>query len=445
MPSTPPTAVAHPRHGAHVLGDGQTRFGLWAPLAQHVALDLDGRTTALQHAGEGWWQTTTDAPHGTRYAYRLDDGAPLPDPASRWLPDGVHDAAAVLDVSQLHRGARTFQAPPLTGAVIYELHIGAFTPEGTFDAAVEHLPALVELGVTHVEVMPVNAFDGHHGWGYDGVAWWAVHQPYGGPERFAAFVTACHDAGLAVVLDVVHNHLGPSGNHLSRFGPYLQTDAESTWGKAINLDGPGSGPVRGFILDSAVAWLRDFGVDALRLDAVHALVDASPTHLLAEMADRVGDLAEAQGRRLTLIAESDRNDPRTVTPRALGGLGLDGQWADDLHHAIHCAVTGEDDGYYVDFTDPLEKVAAAYRNGFVYDGSLVSPFRGRVVGAPLPPQVSSRRLVACIQNHDQVGNRAAGDRLTTLVPPDLVRIAIALLCLAPHTPMLFMGEEYGET
>jgi maltooligosyltrehalose trehalohydrolase len=448
QPTLAPAAVtATSRHGAHVLDDARVRFGLWAPDAARVDLDLGGRLQPLRADGDGWWSLVAEAAHGDRYAYRLDGGEALPDPAARWLPDGVHAPAAVLDVRRLRPDALPFGAPPITGGVVYELHIGTATTEGTFAAAADEvLPGLRELGVTHVEVMPVNAFDGARGWGYDGVQWHAVHQPYGGPEGFAAFVEAAHAAGLAVILDVVHNHLGPSGNHLPRFGPYLQADAESSWGRVINLDGPRSGPVRELIIGNALMWLRDFGVDALRLDAVHALDDrGSARHLLAELSDAVAGLAETVGRPLELIAETDRNDPATITPTAQGGLGMDAQWADDLHHAIHVAVTGEVDGYYADYAEPVEALARAYAHGFVYDGSRRSAFRDRVVGAPLPPWTSSRRLIACVQNHDQVGNRPAGDRLTAQVEPDLVRVAIALLCAAPHTPMLFMGEEYGET
>ena len=432
-------------HGARPIDDTVTSFGLWAPAAEEVVLVVAGEERPMADAGDGWWHTSAVANHGTRYAYRLDGDDPLPDPAARWLPDGVHGPSAVVDPRTWAFEADRFRATPVTGGVIYELHIGTFTTEGTFAAATEHLEALVDLGVTHVEVMPVNGFDGAHNWGYDGVAWWAVHQAYGGPDGLAAFVDACHRVGLAVILDVVHNHLGPSGNYLPRFGPYLQSDAESTWGRVINLDGPQSGPVRDFVIGSALAFLRDHRVDGLRLDAVHALDDrGSATHVLAELADAVTDLSERTGRPLDLIAETDRNDPSWIRPRSVGGMGLDAQWADDVHHTIHVAVTGETDGYYVDYVDPLAKLVRAWTNGLVHDG-VHSTFRDRIVGARVPDDVSSRRLVACIQNHDQVGNRAAGDRLTTLVDADMVRVAAALLCVSPHTPMLFQGEEYGET
>ena len=416
-------------------------FRVWAPKAREVLLELDGgEDVVLSPLPRGWHEVRTEATPGQRYGYRLDGGPLRPDPASRWQPEGVHRPSAVY----LPPGAAdsAFQARPISSAVIYELHVGTFTPDGTFDAAIGHLRQLADLGVTHVEVLPVNAYNGTHGWGYDGVAWYAVHEPYGGPEGFRRFVEACHAAGLAVVLDAVYNHLGPSGNYLGGFGPYMTDRYRTPWGAGLNLDGEDSDPVRSFIVGNALYWLRDFGVDALRLDAVHGLIDGSAVHILAELRDAVADLAVELGRPLQLIAESDRSDPQTVRPRDVGGTGLDAQWADDLHHAIHTAITGERDGYYVDYAG-LTDVAEAYQRGFLYDGRY-SVHRRRTVGAPLA-DVQGYRLVGCIQNHDQVGNRAAGDRLTTLVAPELVEVAAVLLCASPYTPMLFMGEEYGET
>ena len=438
--------VIHPStdHGPAFHDDGTVTFRVWAPHAKEVVLELDRTATALQPHAHGWHQVRTTAAHGQDYAYRLDGGPLRPDPASRWLPDGVHGRSRLVDPAGLSdaRPTSAFRAAPISGAAIYELHIGTFTPEGTFDAAAQRLGGLADLGITHVEVMPVNAFNGTHGWGYDGVAWYAVHQPYGGPEAFARFVDACHARGMAVVLDVVYNHLGPSGNYLSEFGPYLTDRYRTPWGDGLNLDGEDSDPVRRFITDNAVQWLRDYGVDGLRLDAVHGLVDGSAVHILAELHDAVARLSVAQGRPLQLIAESDRCDPQTIRGRDVGGAGLDAQWADDLHHAIHTAVTGETDGYYVDYAG-LPDVAEAYRRGFLYDGRY-SVYRRRTVGAPLG-DVPGYRLISHIQNHDQVGNRAAGDRLTTLVSPELVEVAAVLLCASPMTPMLFMGDEYGET
>ena len=439
-----PTISPRAQHGPQFHGDGTVTFRVWAPHAKAAVLELDGREVELEPRTHGWFAVRTEGAHGQRYGFRLDGGPLRPDPAARWLPGGVHEPAALVDPELLREAQPTtsFRGPALSAAAIYELHIGTFTPDGTFDAAVQHLDDIANLGITHVEVMPVNAFNGTHGWGYDGVAWYAVHEPYGGPEAFARFVDACHRHGLGVILDVVYNHLGPSGNYLGEFGPYLTDRYRTPWGEGLNLDGEDSDAVRAFILGNAVGWLRDYGIDGLRLDAVHGLIDGSAVHILAELRDAVDRLATIEGRPLILIAESDRCDPQTVRPRELGGLGMDGQWADDLHHAIHTALTGESDGYYVDYAG-LPDVAEAYQRGFLYDGRY-SVFRGRTVGAPLG-DVPGYRLVSHIQNHDQVGNRATGDRLTTLVDPELVEIAAVLLCASPLTPMLFMGDEYGET
>ncbi|MPZ74673.1 MAG: malto-oligosyltrehalose trehalohydrolase [Nitriliruptorales bacterium] len=430
-------------HGPGFHGDGTVTFRVWAPAATQVTLDLDGAHADLVPHAHGWHELRLPAEHGQDYGYMIDGGPLRPDPASRWQPDGVHAASRLFDPNSVASpDAAVFRAAPISSAVIYELHIGTVTPEGTFDAATRRLAQLADLGVTHVEVMPINAFNGTRGWGYDGVAWYAAHEPYGGPQGFARFVHACHSRGLGVILDVVYNHLGPIGNYLPDFGPYLTDLYRTPWGGAVNLDGPDSDPVRAFIVGNAVYWLSTFGVDGLRLDAVHALIDMSSVHILAELSEAVAALSVRQGRPLALVAESDRNDPQTIRRREVGGMGLDAQWADDLHHALHTAVTGEHDGYYVDYGGLID-VAGAYQRGFVYDGHY-SVHRRRTVGAPLH-DVPGYRLVTSIQNHDQVGNRAVGDRLTTLVAPELVEVAIVLLCASPTTPMLFMGEEYGET
>ncbi|HEV2089046.1 MAG TPA: malto-oligosyltrehalose trehalohydrolase [Cryptosporangiaceae bacterium] len=397
----------------------------------------------LAPVGGGWWRLDVpDAGPGTDYAFLLDDSDdPLPDPRARWLPHGVHGASRVYDHAVFAWTDHGWTGRQLPGAVLYELHIGTFTPDGTFDAAIERLDHLVDLGVDLVEVLPVNGFNGVHNWGYDGVAWYAVHEPYGGPDGLKRFVDACHARGLGVVLDVVHNHLGPSGNYLPRFGPYLKA-GRNTWGDLLNLDGPDSDPVRRHILDNVAMWLRDYHVDALRLDAVHALADTRATHLLEEMARETEALSTHLGRPLSLIAESDLNDPRLVTAREAGGYGLHAAWDDDVHHALHAALTGERHGYYNDFGS-LATLATALEGAYVHAGTW-SSFRGRVHGRPVDRvNVAGHRFVVFLQNHDQIGNRAVGDRITATLGPDLLKVGALLLLTSPFTPMLFMGEEWG--
>jgi maltooligosyltrehalose trehalohydrolase len=434
------------RHGPALHDDGTITFRVWAPYRQQVDLIRDGHEpVAMTPRPHGWHSTRVPGGAGDRYAFSLDGGDPRPDPATQRQPDGVHAPGEVVDRAAFRwsDGESRWRPPQLSSAVIYELHIGTFTPEGTFDAAVAHLAGLRHVGVTHIEVMPVAAFNGPHGWGYDGVCWYAVHEPYGGPHAFARFVDACHRADLAVILDVVYNHFGPSGSYHGEFGPYLTDRYSTPWGSAINFDHDGADAVRAFVVDNALMWLADFHVDGLRLDAVHALHDGTATPILRELSTAVDRLSEQVGRPLALIAESDQGDPRTVLPRPAGGMGLAAQWLDDLHHAIHVTVTGERDAYYADY-EGLPEVVAAYARGFVFDGRW-SDYRQRTVGTPLPDGVSGRRLVACIQNHDQVGNRAFGRRLTVLADDDRVRFAIGLLGVAPTVPMLFMGDEYGAT
>ncbi|MFI9510865.1 malto-oligosyltrehalose trehalohydrolase [Nocardia sp. NPDC052566] len=416
-----------------------TTFEVWAPRAELVRLDLDGVIHPMTcHAG-GWWRAEVPAAPDARYGYLLDDDpAVLPDPRSPRQPDGVHARSALHTLDPAGWTDTHWTGRPLAGAVYYELHVGTFTPEGTFDAAVERLGHLVDLGVTVVELMPVNAFDGVHNWGYDGVLWYAVHEPYGGPDGLQRFVNACHAEGLAVALDVVHNHLGPSGNYLPRFGPYL-TEGRNTWGQSLNLY---SDEVRRYILDNALRWLREFHIDALRLDAVHALVDHTAVHLLEQLATETAGLAAHLGRPLTLIAESDLNDPRLITSRAAGGYGLTGQWNDDLHHAVHTAVSGERQGYYADFGS-LACLAHTLGNGFFHAGTY-SSFRGRIHGRPIDTGlVPASALLAYTCTHDQVGNRALGDRPSAYLTDGQLALKAALVLLAPYTPMLFMGEEWG--
>ncbi len=413
---------------------------VWAPHASRVDLHACD-VTPLRPAGDGWWSTDRALEHGTDYAFALDGGDPRPDPRSAWQPHGVHGPSRVFDVARHTWHDEAWPGRDARGALLYELHIGTFTPEGTLDAAIERLGHLVDLGVEVVELMPVAAFPGERGWGYDGVALYAVHEAYGGPAALQRFVDAAHARGLAVCLDVVYNHLGPSGNYLGEFGPYF-TDAHHTpWGQAVNLDGPGSTHVRAFVVENALRWLRDFHLDALRLDAVHALLDDSPCHLLAELSDAVADLAEQVGRPLSLIAESDLNDVAMVTPTGAGGLGMTAQWADDVHHAVHAFLTGERHGYYVDFGSAAV-LAKALTGAFVHDGAW-STFRGQDWGAPVPPDVDGHRFVAFVSDHDQVGNRGLGDRPSAVLDAGGLAIAAALVLCSPFTPMVFMGEEWG--
>ncbi|MET8810654.1 malto-oligosyltrehalose trehalohydrolase [Streptomyces sp. NPDC004549] len=421
------------------------QFEVWAPQAERVTLRCgEARQALARDPGRaGWWTGEADAADGTRYGFALDDGPELPDPRARRLPDGPEGLGAVVDHDR-YQWRTPWTGRGLPGAVLYELHVGTYTPEGTLDAAAERLPHLAELGITHVELMPLSAFPGVHGWGYDGVAPWAVHEPYGGPEALKRFVDRAHELGLGVVLDVVHNHLGPSGNHLPAFGPYFTDTHQTPWGAAVNLDAPGSDEVRAYFRDSALAWLRDYRLDGLRLDAVHALVDTRARHFLEELSESVDALAAETGRPLFLIAESDLNDPRYITPRAANGLGLHAQWNDDFHHALHTALTGESQGYYEDFAAaPFAALAKTLTGGYFHDGTY-STFRGRRHGRPLDrARLGGHRLLGYSQTHDQIGNRAQGDRLSAHLSPGLVACAATLTLTAPFTPMLFMGEEWA--
>jgi maltooligosyltrehalose trehalohydrolase len=418
---------------------------VWAPAARSVSAVVRGERRALSPAGGGWWSHPEPLAHGTDYAFLLDDGeSPLPDPRSRWQPDGVHGSSRAYDHDRFTWSDQGWRGVALPGSVVYELHVGTFTPEGTLDAAADRLDHLVGLGVHLVEVMPVAAFPGRHGWGYDGVHPYAVHEPYGGPDAFKRFVDACHGRGMGVVLDVVYNHLGPSGNYLPSFGPYFTERHHTPWGAAVNLDDEGSPEVRRWVVDNALSWLRDFHVDALRLDAVHALVDDSEEHVLAQLAREVDALSAHVRRPLSLIAESDENQPVTVLPRDCGGRGMTAQWSDDFHHALHALLTGEGQGYYADFAaDPYLALERTLTGAFFHAGTW-SSFRGADHGAPVDrDRVPGHRFLGYLQNHDQVGNRAVGDRMTATISPGLARIGAALVLTAPFTPMLFMGEEWA--
>ena len=433
------------------------RVPVWAPQAGRVGLHLPatGEVTAMEPREGGWWVSPRPLPAGTDYAYRLDDGEDLPDPRSAWQPDGVHGPSRVFDASRLEWTDDGWPGRDLLGAVIYELHVGTFTPEGTLDAAAQRLAHLAWLGVDLVELMPVAGFPGRAGWGYDGVDLWAVHEAYGGPAALARFVDAAHAAGIGVCLDVVYNHLGPSGNYLGRFGPYFTAVHETPWGSAVNYDQPGCEQVRAFVIDSALRWLTDFHVDALRLDAIHEIRDDAERssavephpHLLAEMSDAVASLSERLGRPLSLVAESDLNDAGVITPThddppfRMPSLGMTAQWTDDVHHALHARITGESQGYYADFAAP-HALSHVYEHAFLHDGGW-SSFRGRSWGAPVPAGTDPRRFVVFDSDHDQVGNRATGDRPAASLSDDLLAAEAALIILSPFTPMLFMGEEWG--
>jgi maltooligosyltrehalose trehalohydrolase len=422
------------------------RATVWAPDAGAVDLVLPatGRRVPLEKGDDGWWSPPAgeaELEHGDDYAFAVDGSDPRPDPRSAWQPDGVHGPSRMFDTGRHAWSDGAWQGRDVRDCVVYELHVGTFTPGGTLDSAVERLDHLVDLGVGMVELMPVAAFDGQHGWGYDGVDLYAVHEAYGGPAALQRFVDEAHARGLAVCLDVVHNHLGPSGNYLDTFGPYFTEAHETPWGRAVNLDGPGADEVRRWVCDNALRWLRDFHLDALRLDAVHALVDDSPRHILAQLADEVAALSREVGRPLSLIAESDLNDAAMVTPTADGGRGMTAQWADDVHHAVHTFLTGERQGYYADFGSP-EVLAKTLTRVFLHDGEY-SAFRGKVWGAPVPAGTDARRFVVFDQDHDQVGNRALGDRPSTRLDEGTLAVSAALILTSPFTPMLFMGQEWG--
>lgn len=415
-------------------------FRLWAPFASHIDVRVGGKSYPMAPGGDGWCQAAVEAARpGVDYTFSVDGGGPLPDPRSYWQPEGVHGPSRLVD-GEFAWTDRNWDPLPLASAVIYELHIGTFTPEGTFRAAIDKLNHLVDLGITHVEIMPVAEFPGRWGWGYDGVDLFAPSHRYGSPDDLKRFVNSCHEHGLAVLLDVVYNHFGPDGNYLGRLGPYTTDKYETPWGDAVNLDGSLSDGVRSFFVENAVMWLRDYHFDGLRLDAVHALIDNSAYHFLEQLADRLKALEAELGRQLVLIAESDLNDPRIIRPCEIGGYGIDAQWADDFHHALHAILTSERSGYYSDFGG-LDQLAKALKQAFVYDGCF-SQYRQRRHGRT-PSGVPGRRFVVCTQNHDQVGNRARGERLSHLVGPAKAKIAAALLMTSPFVPLIFQGEEWG--
>ncbi|MHA7262056.1 malto-oligosyltrehalose trehalohydrolase [Arthrobacter sp. TMN-37] len=422
-------------------------FDVWAPRAESLVLTINGTDHPMSPAGGGWWSAPASAPSGPDIDYGFKvNGSPtaVPDPRSRRQPDGVHGLSRTFDPSAHDWQDAGWSSPGMDGGVIYEMHPGTFTREGTLDAAIERLDHLVDLGVRYVELLPVNAFNGTHNWGYDGVLWYAVQETYGGPAAYQRFVDAAHQRGLGVIQDVVYNHLGPSGNYLGQFGPYLTEGMSNTWGDSLNLDGPDSDEVRRYITENLLMWFRDYHVDGLRLDAVHALHDERAVHILEEFSEKTDACATELGKPLFLIAESDLNNPRLISPRSVHGYGLAGQWSDDFHHAVHVNLTGETDGYYEDFNS-VGALAKVLTEGFFHNGTY-SSFRARHHGRPLDPErISPLQLVVCAQNHDQIGNRAAGDRISASLNTAQLAQAAVLTLAGPFTPMLFMGEEYGAT
>jgi len=433
---------ADERLGATNLGDGRCHFCVWAPLARQVEVVLAERSAPMERDDRGYHRATVDGVMpGARYKFRLDGEKERPDPVSRFQPEGVHGPSAVTDPNAFRWSDAAWTGLPMERFVIYELHSGTFTPEGTFDAAIPHLDTLKDLGVTAIEIMPVAQYPGDRGWGYDGVQLYAVQNSYGGPEGLMRFVDGCHTRGLAAILDVVYNHFGPEGNYLWDYAPYFTERYTTPWGAAVNFDGPQSDEVRRFFLGNALQWLDDFHFDGLRLDAIDAIKDNSAYPFLRELADVTHARAQEIGCPFALIAESDLNDAKVIRPPTECGYGMDAQWSDDFHHALHVLLTGERRGYYADFTS-VDDLAQAFRESFVYAGKYSTHRQRRHGNHALPAE--GWRFVVCSQNHDQIGNRATGDRLSHIVPYDAAKLAAAAVLLSPFVPLLFMGEEYGE-
>jgi maltooligosyltrehalose trehalohydrolase len=419
--------------GARPLDDGRAEFRVWAPQARTLALRVGDREYTLDRAGFGVHEGVVSARAGEDYEYVVD-GEAHPDPATRHQPAGLRGPSRLFDARALPGPRDGFVPKPMAEQIIYERHVGTFSAQGTFAGAIPHLDELAQLGVTAVEIMPVAEFPGARGWGYDGVYISAAQSSYGGPEGFAQLIKAAHDVGLAVILDVVYNHVGASGDGaLQAFGPYFTDKYSTPWGEAINYDDADCDPVREWVCQSAEGWVREFGVDGLRLDAIHAIFDASAEHIVTEIARRVHDINPAA----LVIAEAGMNDPKVMRPREHGGFGCDAEWADDFHHALRTLITEERDGYYADFGS-MAQLAKALHRPHVDDGNY-SRFRHKRFGAPAD-DVPVQRFVVFSQDHDQVGNRAYGDRMPSSARP----IAAFWTLLSPFTPMLFMGEEYGE-
>jgi maltooligosyltrehalose trehalohydrolase len=430
----PPIGVKHTPNGCQV--------GVWAPFADKIQIEIKDKPslTALEKRRKGYWYGHMEVP-GDCYKFIIDEKEAYPDPASLSQPEGVHSWSQVIDHSAFQWTDGDWRPVDLKKMIIYELHVGTYSEAGTFDGVVEKLDYLVDLGINTIELMPVCSFPGERNWGYDGVCPYAVHEGYGGVTKLKQLVNECHRNGVAVLLDVVYNHLGPEGNYLSKYGPYFTSKYKTPWGDAVNFDDRYSDEVREYFIQNALMWLRDYHFDGLRLDAVHAIYDQRPDHFLKSLAMRVQDLEQQSGKKYTLIAESDLNDMKMIKPRTHGGYGLDGVWADDFHHSVHTLVTGEKNGYLKDYGE-VGQVKKAFQQGLVYDG-IYSNYRKKTVGSS-PADVHPSQLLVCIQNHDQIGNRMLGERLVSLVSFEEVKLMAGILLLSRFTPLLFMGEEYGE-
>lgn len=430
--------------GAEYLNNNTTRFTVWAPFAENVEVIFKDRKEpeTLQKDDSGYWITELDkVPAGTRYKFRLNKEKELPDPASRSQPEGVHSWSQVVDRNSYSWKDDNWEGLPTSEMIIYEMHVGTFTPQGTFEAVIEKLDYLKELGITAIEILPISQFPGNRNWGYDGVYPYAAQHSYGGVDKLKEMIDACHQKGIAVILDAVYNHMGPEGNYLAEYGPYFTGKYETPWGKAINYDDKHSDEVRNFFLENALMWLEEFRFDGLRLDAIHEIIDRGARHLLKELSQRTDELEEKTGRRRVLIAESDLNDTKIINDYDKGGFGLEGQWVDDFHHSLHTLITGEKGGYYQDYGS-LGHLAKSFKQAFIYDG-IYSEFRKRTVGNS-PKGLPLSKFVVCIQNHDQVGNRPLGDRLSRLVDFEKQKLAAGIYLMSPFVPMLFMGEEFAE-
>ncbi|CAD5940198.1 Malto-oligosyltrehalose trehalohydrolase [Planktothrix tepida] len=431
--------------GANYLGENRCEFRVWSPLRETVSLKIvspEERLIPLERDEQGYWNATVEnIPPGTRYFYQLEGQFTHPDPASHSQPEGVHGASEVIDQNTFVWQDQNWKTIPLDELIVYELHVGTFTPEGTFEAIIPHLPELLDLGINAIEIMPIGQFPGDRNWGYDGVYLYAPQNSYGGVEGLKRLVNACHQQGVAVILDAVYNHFGPEGNYMAEFGPYFTERYRTAWGFAINYDQAYCQGVRQFVIENALYWLGDFHIDALRLDAADNIFDLGAKHILKELADNVAEFSQQQGRKFYLMAETDLNDAKLIRSKAVGGYGLDVHWCDDFHHAIHTVLTGENMGYYKDY-GRCEQLAKSYRESFIYTWDY-SPNRQRLHGESAidcPPY----QFLVFSQNHDQVGNRLLGERLTALVSYEALKLAAATVLLSPYIPLLFMGEEYGE-